>query len=138
MNWIGFAILSAVSAAGVAVLGKIGIQGLDTTLATTVRALVMAFFLIIVSLALGKFGLLGTLTARPLTFIILSGVAGALSWLFYFAALKFGLASRVATVDRLSVVFVVLLAAAFLGETLTVKSIIGVTLLTIGAIVLVW
>lgn len=136
--WLLFAILSALFASMVAILGKIGIAGIDSTLATTIRAVIMAAFLVMVSLFLGKLELIGAVGARPLKFIILSGIAGALSWLFYFSALKFGLASRVATVDRLSVIFVVLLAAVFLGESLTLKSIIGVSLLTIGAIIMVF
>lgn len=136
--WLIFAILSALFASLVAIFGKIGIAGIDSTLATTIRAVIMALFLILVSLFLGKLELIGAVGSRPLKFIVFSGVAGALSWLFYFAALKTGLASRVATVDRLSVVFVVLLAAMFLGEGLTLKSIIGVSLLTIGAIIMVF
>ena len=81
--WIIFSILSAVFAALVAILGKIGIASVDTTLATAVRAVVMALFLVFVSLALGKGGLLSTIGSKPLLFIILSGIAGALSWLFY-------------------------------------------------------
>lgn len=136
--WLLFALLAAVFAALVAIFGKIGIKNIDSTLATTVRSFVMFVFLVIISASLGKLQLLGTISSRPFKFIVLSGVAGALSWLFYFAALKMGLASKVASIDRLSVVFVILFAAAFLGEALTLKSVLGVILLTIGAIVLVW
>lgn len=135
--WFVFALLSAVFAALVAIFGKIGVKGLDTTLATTVRSFIMFVFLAIVSLSLGKLHLMGTIHSRGFRFIVLSGIAGAMSWLFYFAALRLGLASRVATVDRLSVLFVVIFAALFLGESLTVKSALGVSLLTIGAIILV-
>ncbi|MFA5780609.1 MAG: EamA family transporter [Elusimicrobiota bacterium] len=132
-----FSILSAVFAALVAILGKIGIASVDTTLATAVRAVVMALFLIFVSLALGKGGLLSTIGSKPLLFIILSGIAGALSWLFYFFALKMGPTSAVAALDRLSVVFVLIFALIFLGEQLTLKSGIGALLVTIGAILMV-
>ncbi len=135
--WLIYSLLAAIFAALVAIFGKIGIKNIDSTLATTVRAIIMAGFLVMVTLFLGKFGRFGSIDSRSMKFIVLSGVAGALSWLFYFSALKFGLASRVASVDRLSVVFVVLLAALFLGETLTLKSIMGITLLTIGAVILV-
>jgi transporter family protein len=124
--WVIYALLAAVFAGLVAIFGKIGIQNVDSTLATTVRAVVMAFFLISVSLALGKAKLLTTFDGRALTFIVLSGVAGALSWLFYFVALKAGPAGAVASLDRLSVVFVVVLAALFLGEALTWRSGLGV------------
>ncbi|MEX1063911.1 MAG: EamA family transporter [Candidatus Paceibacterota bacterium] len=135
--WLIFALLSAIFAALVAIFGKIGIANLDTTLATTVRSFIMFVFLLVVSLSMGKLHLLNTIGSKPFKFIVLSGVAGALSWLFYFSALKFGLASRVASVDRLSVVFVVLLAALFLGEALTIKSVLGVILLTAGAVLMI-
>lgn len=135
--WILFSILSAIFAAFVAISGKIGIANVDTTLATTVRGVVMALFLVFVSLALGKSNLLSTIESRPLLFIILSGIAGALSWLFYFFALKMGPASAVAALDRLSVVFVLIFALIFLGEQLTLKSGIGAFLITVGAILMV-
>ncbi len=99
--WIIYALLAAVFAAAVAILGKIGLEGVDTTLATTVRAMIMAGFLVVVSLFLGKSSLLGGITSKPLLFIAASGIAGALSWLFYFSALKHGPASGVAALDRL-------------------------------------
>lgn len=134
--WILFAILSAVFAALVAIFGKIGISNLDSTLATTVRAVIMAIFLVIVSLALGKVRLLTTIDSRALLFITFSGVAGAISWLFYFLALKLGPTSGVAALDRLSVVFVLVLAVLFLGESLTWKSGVGAALLTAGAVLM--
>lgn len=134
--WIIFAILSAVFAALVAIFGKIGIANLDSTLATTVRAVIMAIFLVLVSLFLGKAPLLHSINNRALTFIILSGIAGALSWLFYFFALRIGPAPGVAALDRLSVVFVLILALLFLGEHLTWKSGLGAVFLTIGAVMM--
>jgi len=136
--WIGYALLSAIFAAAVAVLGKIGLKNIDTTLATTIRAVVMAVFLLGVAAVLQKFSLIKTVGNQTLTFIIFSGVAGALSWLFYFLALKHGPVTGVAALDRLSVVFVVILAAMFLGEALTLKSVSGLVLLVIGAFLLVW
>lgn len=134
--WIFYALLSAVSAAGVAIFGKIGLKGVDTTLATTVRSLVMATFLVFVSVLLGKWSGLAALESRTLSFIALSGIAGALSWLFYFFALKNGPASGVVALDRLSVVFVVILAALFLAEKLTWKTIVGSLLITAGAVLM--
>ena len=116
MEWILFALLAAVFAALVAIFGKLGVADIDSTLATTVRAVVMAVFLIVVAFSLGKAKLLGTIDSRAFTFIFFSGIAGALSWLFYFFALKTGPAGAVAALDRLSVVFVLLLAALFLGD----------------------
>jgi len=135
-SWIFFAVLSAVSAALVAVFGKIGISNIDSTLATTVRAIIMAVFLLAVSFGLGSWGSFKAIDNKALIFIALSGIAGALSWLFYFFALKNGPASGVAALDRLSVVFVLILAVLFLGENLTWKSGLGAALLTAGAILM--
>ena len=137
MVWIIYALFSAIFAAAVAILGKIGLKEVDSTLATTIRAVVMAVFLLGAAAVLQKFSLLKTVGNETLTFIIFSGVAGALSWLFYFLALKYGPATGVAALDRLSVVFVVILAAMFLGEAFTVKSIAGLIFLVLGAILLV-
>ena len=137
MMWIIYALLAAVFAAAVAILGKIGLKEVDSTLATTIRAVVMAIFLLGAAAVLQKFSLIKTVGNQTLTFIIFSGVAGALSWLFYFLALKHGPAIGVAALDRLSVVFVVILAAMFLGEAFTVKSVAGLAFLVLGAILLV-
>jgi transporter family protein len=129
-------VLSAVFAALVAIFGKIGLSGIDSTLATAVRSVIMAAFLTIVALALGKASLLSSLNGKLLSFIALSGIAGALSWLLYFSALKQGPASGVAALDRLSVVFVLLFAILALGEHLTWKTGLGAILVTIGAILM--
>lgn len=135
--WIIYSLMAAAFAGLVAIFGKIGLKDVDSTLATTVRAFVMALFLLVISLSLGKLNLLGTIKSKALTFIILSGVAGALSWLFYFLALKTGIASGVAALDRLSVVFVVIFAILFLGEKLNWFTAIGALLITAGAILMV-
>jgi len=136
MSWIIFALFSAICAALVAIFGKIGIADLDTTLATTVRSVVMAGFLVIVSLVFGKAHLISTIHQRAFLYIILAGIAGALSWLFYFFALKNGPAPAVAAIDRTSVVFVLLLALLFLGEHLTWKSGVGAILIALGAVLM--
>jgi transporter family protein len=135
-SWIAYALLSALFAALVAIFGKIGISHLDTTLATTVRAVVMAVFLVLVSFVFGKAKFLATINGRAMLFIVFTGVAGALSWIFYFMALRNGPASHVAAIDRLSVVFVLILALFFLGEHLTWKSGLGAFLVTLGAILM--
>ena len=137
MMWIIYALLAAVFAAAVAILGKIGLKDVDSTLATTIRAVVMAIFLLGAATILQKFSLFKTVSNQALIFIIFSGIAGALSWLFYFLALKYGPVTGVAALDRLSVVFVVILAAMFLGEAFTVKSVAGLAFLVLGAILLV-
>jgi len=136
--WVIYALLSAVFAALVAIFAKLGLKEIDTTLATTIRAIIMAGFLVVVTLFLKKFNgfTLDSFSSREWMLIILAGVAGALSWLFYFAAIKYGLASGAAAIDRLSIVFVVLLAAIFLGETLGIKGILGALLIVGGALLI--
>ena len=135
-SWVIYSLLSAVCAALVAIFGKIGISRVDTTLATAIRSVVMAIVLVIATLSLGKFDL-SKIDNRAFFFIILSGLAGALSWFFYFGALKTGPATGVVALDRLSIVFVLLLAILFLGEALTWKTGLGALLVSIGAILLV-
>ncbi|MEK7635799.1 MAG: EamA family transporter [Patescibacteria group bacterium] len=136
--WLIYAFLSAITAALVAIFAKLGLKDVDSTLATTVRALIMSGFLVLVSFFLKKFQgfSINSFSSRDWLLIVLSGVAGALSWLFYFFALKYGLASRVAAIDRLSIVFVIILAALFLGETFGWKTGLGAILMAAGAILI--
>ena len=136
--WILFGFLSALFAALVAIFGKIGVKNIDTTLATTVRAVIMALFLIIASLVLGKQSLISQINSKAMLFIVLSGVSGALSWLSYFLALKIGEVKGVAVLDRFSVVLAILLAALFLGESITVKNWIGMILITAGLLLFIF
>ena len=136
--WMFYAFLSAIMAALVAIFAKLGLKDIDTTLATTIRAIVMVVFLVVVSFFLKKFDgfSLSAFSSKEWLLIILAGIAGALSWLFYFVALKYGLASEVVAIDRLSVVFVVILAAIFLGEGLGWHSVLGALLMAGGAILI--
>jgi transporter family protein len=134
--WIGYALLAAFFAALVAVLGKVGLKEVDATLATAVRAVVMAGFLVTAALALGKAGKVDEISGRSFLFIVLSGAAGAASWLFYFLALRDGPATGVAALDRLSVVLVFVLAVVFLGEAFTLKAAVGAVFVVAGAILL--
>ncbi|CFR13216.1 integral membrane protein [Yersinia frederiksenii] len=135
-TWLIYALLSALTASLVAIFGKIGLQHLDANTATAVRAVVMALFLVGVVLVQGKFNLVGAVLAdkKALLFIILSGVAGALSWLFYFMAIKNGNVSQVAPIDKLSVVFAVILAFILFGEKISLVAGLGVALITAGAL----
>ncbi|QHB33416.1 EamA family transporter [Yersinia canariae] len=135
-TWLIYALLSALSASLVAIFGKIGLQHLDANTATAVRAVVMALFLVGVVVIQGKFNLVGTVLAdkKALLFVILSGVAGALSWLFYFMAIKNGNVSQVAPIDKLSVVFAVILAFILFGEKISLIAGLGVALITAGAL----
>lgn len=134
--WAVYALLSALTAALVAILGKIGLGHLDSTLATTLRSIVMAVFLIAAAASLGKFAgfHFSNLAGRDWIFIILAGVAGALSWLFYFFALKNGPAMAVVAIDRLSLVFVAILSVLFLSQAFTWKLAVGVVLMVGGAL----
>lgn len=137
MNWIIYGLLSAIFAGAVAILGKIGLKNVDSTLATSLRSVVMAIFLVTVSLSLGKFSNIHTVDNKALFFIIASGIAGALSWLFYFFALKLGPASGVSAIDRTSAVFVLILAILFLGESLTWMKALGALFIVGGAILMI-
>lgn len=134
--WLVFGLLSAITASLVAIFGKIGLQGVDANTATAVRAVIMALFLVIVAAAQGNLGQIPAILAdkKTISFIILSGIAGALSWLFYFLALKYGKVSQVAPIDKLSVVLATIIAILFLGEKISILNGIGVTLIALGAI----
>lgn len=134
--WLIYALLSAISAAFVAILGKIGLQHLDANTATAIRAIVMAIFLVGVVAVQGKLNLINTFfnDKKALLIIALSGIAGALSWLFYFMAIKDGKVSQVAPIDKLSVVFAVVLAAVLFGEKISFLSGVGVVMIAAGAI----
>lgn len=136
--WLLYALLSAIFAAGVAIVGKIGLKNLDSTLATTIRSLVMAIFLIIVSFSLKKFrGFnLQSLSDKDWLLIVLAGIFGAVSWLFYFFALKNGPATPVAAIDRLSLIFVAVLALMFLGESFSWRVLFGILFMVTGAILI--
>lgn len=138
MSWLVAAFLSALFAALTAILAKIGIAGVNSNLATAIRTIFVLIFAWLVVFWQGKAYEISSLSSKTWLFLILSAVATALSWLFYFYALKIGAASRVGPIDKLSMVFTVILAAIFLGETLTVKIIIGTVLMAIGAVVIAW
>lgn len=135
--WLVVALLSAFFAALVAIFGKIGLKNLDSTLATTIRSVVMALFLIVTSLSLGKFNGFSfqSLSGKDWFWIIMAGTAGALSWLFYFWALKLTTATKVVVIDRLSLVFVIILAGVFLSEAIGWKTVLGAVLMIAGAII---
>jgi transporter family protein len=136
MEWFILAALSALFAALVAIFAKIGLQGVDSTVGTAARAIIMTLFIVIFVISIGKGPQLTQFTSKDMRFIILSGIAGAVSWLFYFAALKSADASKVAPVDRASVLIVMVLAAIFLGEKITLKTATAGILIFIGLLLL--
>ncbi len=135
-NWVLWALLSATFAALTAIFAKLGLKGVDSDYATLVRTVVIVVTLGAFVWATGKWRNPATLSSRSLTFLVLSGLATGASWVFYFRALKVGEASRVAPVDKLSVVLVALFAVAFLGERPIPREWLGITLVASGAILL--
>ena len=135
-----YAFGSATAAALVAIFGKVGLASVDPMQATIVRGVVMAIILVLGGLVFGKFSgfSLGSFAGKDWVFILLSALAGAASWLLYFIALQAGPASAVAVIDKFSVVFVILLAAVFLSESLTLKSSLGIVLTIIGSLLIVF
>jgi len=135
--WVVFALLSALFAALTAILAKIGIQDVNSNLATAIRTVVVLILAWGIVFFTGKHAEIGSISNKSLIFLILSGIATGLSWLCYFHALKIGEASKVMPVDRFSLVLGMILAFVILGETVTMKTVIGGLLITIGTFVLI-
>ena len=135
-SWLFWALLSAIFAAMTAILAKKGVTGVDSNLATAVRTTVVLVFAWMVAVMMAKPAAIQDFSKKTWLFLILSGIATGLSWLCYFKALQMGPASKVAPIDKLSVVFVLVFAALFLGERLTVQTILGGGLIAAGALVL--
>ena len=138
MNWIFWALLSAFFAGLTAVLAKIGVTGVDSNLATAVRTTVVLLFTwsIAFCVNLNATAALSKLSHRAWIFLVLSGLATGLSWLCYFRALQLGAASRVAPVDKLSVVFAILFAAVLLREKVGWQQWVGGSFVVVGAVIL--
>ena len=136
MNWLIWSLLSALFAGLTAILAKVGVKDVDSNLATAVRTTVVLVFAWAVCFLTTRPTAVFGLTQRNWLFLGLSGLATGLSWLCYFRALQMGEASKVAPIDKLSVVFVLIFAAIFLGEPLTWKTGVGGMLIVAGAIVL--
>jgi transporter family protein len=146
MNWIFWALLSAVFAAATALLAKVGVAHVDSNLAMALRTSVVVIFAWAIVFALARPGAAGaglsalgelrSLDRRTCLFLALSGLATGLSWICYFRALQLGPASRVAPIDKLSVPLVILFAWLLLGEKLTASTLLGGLLITAGAVVI--
>ncbi len=135
-TWLILAFLSAFFAALVTIFGKIGLKTVDSTVAAGVRAVIMALTMIGIIMLLGKSSQITELSRRDMLFIVLSGISGALSWVFYFAALKLTEASRVATIDRTSILFIIVLSYLVLGEEVSLKTVIAGALVFLGTLIL--
>ena len=134
--WFFWALLSAVFAAGTAIFAKIGIRGVDSDLATLVRTFIIFFVLAAYVSAMGKWSNPLHLSAKTWTFLTLSALATGASWVCYFRALQIGQASKVAPVDKLSVVLVALFAFMFLGERPSLREWSGIACVALGVVIL--
>lgn len=135
-NWLLFALGSAFFAALTAILGKLGVADINSNLATLIRTVVIFILTCGIVMMRNEWQPLNKLPAYSIVMLVLSGIATGLSWLCYYRALQLGPASRVAPVDKFSVVLVILFAVIFLNEILTWKTVLGGALITIGAVLL--
>ena len=136
MNWLIWSLLSAFFAALTAILAKLGVASVDANLATAVRTSVVVVFTWGLAYVNAPANSFQAFTGKTWLYLVVSGLATGLSWLCYFHALQVGEASRVAPIDKLSVVLVIVLAALFLGERLTWGKGLGAALIAAGAIVI--
>lgn len=136
-SWKIYALGSALFAGLTAILGKIGVQGINSNFATFVRTVVILGVTSMLLTFRSEWQRMENLNTRSVLFLCLSGVATGLSWLCYYRALQLGPASKVAPVDKLSVVFAILLAAVFLGEKLTWTVLLGSGFIILGSLILV-
>ena len=135
--WFVFAILSSIFAALTSILAKIGIEGVNSNLATAVRTIVvvlMAWFMVFIT---GNQNGIVDISKKRWIFLILSGLATGASWLCYYKALQLGEASKVVPIDKLSIVITIVLAFIFLGEQITLKTLIGCCLIVIGTFIMI-
>ena len=135
--WFVFAILSAIFAALTSILAKIGIEGVNSNLATAVRTIVvllMAWFMVFIT---GNQNGIVDISKKSWIFLILSGLATGASWLCYYKALQLGEASKVVPIDKLSIAITIVLAFIFLGEQITLKTLIGCCLIVIGTFIMI-
>lgn len=135
--WWTYALLSALFAALTAVFAKVGIKGVNTDLATAIRTVVILIIAWSLAFFRGGVGGIHSLSKQNWVFLLLSGVATGLSWIFYFKALQLGKVSQVAPVDKLSVAIAIILSVLFLGEVMTWKTAIGAGLIIAGTLVLI-
>ena len=137
-HWLFWSLLSALFAGMTAILAKVGVEGINSNLATAIRTTVVLLFTwLLVVLARTPISL-GSISRRTWIFLILSGLATGLSWICYFRALQLGLASKVAPIDKLSVIFAIALAALFLHEPVSWPQWMGGCLILGGAVILAW
>ena len=137
MWWI-YALLSAFFAALTAIFAKIGVENVNSNLATAIRTVVVLVMIWLIVFFRNEYKSIGELSQRNWIFLAVSGVATGLSWIFYFKALQMGEVSKVAGVDKLSLALTIIFAVIFLGETLTWKTAVGAALIIAGTLFLIW
>jgi transporter family protein len=138
MSWQLFALGSAFFAGLTAIFGKLGVEGMNSNLATLIRTVIIFGMTAAIVTLRGEWQMPRNMEFRPLSFLFLSGLATGFSWLFYYRALQLAPASMVAPIDKLSVAFAIVLAVLFLGEAVTVKLVIGGGLILFGVLILAW
>ena len=137
-SWLFFAVASAFCAGLTTIFGKLGVIGLNSNLATVIRTVVILGITVGIVTWRREWQWPLIIEGRPLLFLLLSGVATGLSWMFYYRALQMAPASLVAPIDKLSVVFAIILSLIFLGEPLTLRLVLGAVLIFAGVLVLAW
>ena len=136
--WLIFALAAAIFAALTAILAKVGIDGVNSNLATAIRTTVVLFMAWAMFFFTNEQAGITEISRRSWLFLILSGLATGASWLCYFKALQDGDVSKVVPVDKLSLVFTVILAAIFLHESFTIKTAVGCLLITVGTLIMIF
>lgn len=134
--WFVFAFLSAFFAALTAILAKVGIEGVNSHLATAIRTAVVLALAWGMVFLVGAFGSMSEISKKSWLFLILSGLATGASWLCYYKALQMGEVAKVAAVDKLSVVLTIIFALVFLGESLSFKTLVATILIAAGALIM--
>jgi bacterial/archaeal transporter family protein len=135
-SWQVWALLSAVFAALTAIFAKIGVEDINSDLATLIRTVVVLFSLALILFATGQFNQTGPISTKSWIFLVLSGLGTGASWICYFRALKLGPATLVAPIDKLSVVLVALFGVVFLGERPSLNGWLGIVLIAAGAVLI--
>ena len=134
MQWLLYAFISAGASAATAILAKLGVEGVPSTLATAIRTVIVLVVVWTMVFALNEHRAIPALSRRSVVFLVLSGIATGVAWFAYFRALQLGPASRVAPIDKLSLPLTILLASVWLGEPLSWRLVAGVVLMTTGAL----
>lgn len=137
MWWI-YALLSAFFAALTAIFAKVGVENVNSSLATAIRTVVVLVMIWMIVFFRNEYKAIGELSQRNWIFLTISGFATGFSWIFYFKALQMGEVSKVAGIDKLSLALTIIFAVIFLGETLTWKTAVGATLIIAGTLFLIW